>query len=161
MSSIDWMLKNPIQDILDLDFTYDTEYFGQRYTISVREPGEENQAVTDENKKDYVKRLIYHRLVKEIEGPANAFKAGFQRFVNPDYLQVFSAAELDKLIAGDPTIDFKDFKDNIHYVGYTAEDDQIVWFWETVQDFDKESLSALWFFASGNDRMEKTIFLIF
>lgn len=153
MNSIEWMLKNPIQDILDLDFTYETMLFGQRYTVSLRDPGEENQSVTDENKKDYIKRLIYHRLVKEIEGPVKAFKEGFHRFVNPEYLKVFTVAELDKLIAGDPTIDFEEFKTNTHYEGgYSAESDQIVWFWDTVKDFDQESLSALWFFGTGNDQ---------
>ena len=150
MNSIEWMMKNPIQDVLDLDFTYETEFFGKRYTISLKDPGEPNEPVTDENKKDYVKRLIYHKLVKEIEGPINAFKQGFHRFVNPEYLKVFSIAELDKLIAGDPTIDFEDLKATALYEGgYNAESEQIVWFWEIVKEYDQENLSALWFFATG------------
>mgnify|MGYP001312438167 CR=1 FL=1 len=157
MTSIEWMLKNPIQDILDLDYTYESEMFGKRFTLSLRDAGEQNQPVTDENKKDYVKRLIYHKLVKEIEGPVNAFKQGFHRFVNPDYLKVFTAAELDKLIAGDPTIDFEDFKANTHYEGgYSIESDQIVWFWEIVKDYDQENLSALWFFGTGISHQDLT-----
>ena len=115
MDSLDWMLKNPIKGLLDLDYTYETEMFGNKYTLSLIEPDEQNQPVTDENKKDYVKRLIYHKLVKETEGPVNAFKQGFCRFVNPEHLKLFTIAELDKLIAGDPTIDFENFKANTHY----------------------------------------------
>lgn len=149
MNSIEWMLKNPIKDILDLDYSYETEIFGDKYTLSVGEPGEQNQPVTDENKKDYVKKLIYHKLVKEIEEPVNAFKQGFRRFVNPEPLKIFTAAELDILIAGAPEIDFEDFKENTHYEGYSEDSEQIVWFWEIVEEYDQESLSALWFFASG------------
>ena len=138
MNSLDRMLKNFIKDILDLDYT--------RFTLSLGEPGasEQNQPVTDENKKDYVKRLIYRKLVKEIEGPANAFKQGFYRFVNPKSLKVFSIAELDKLIVGNPTIDFEDFKANTHYEGgYSEDSEQIVWFWGIVKGFDQENFSAL------------------
>ena len=115
MDFLEWMLKNPIKDLLDIDYTYETEMFGNKYTLSLEEPDEQNQPMTDENKKGYVKRLISHKLVKEIEGPVNAFKQGFSHFVKPEYLKVFTAAELDKLFAGDPIIDFEDFKANTHY----------------------------------------------
>ena len=90
------------------------------------------------------------QLMNSIEGPVNAFKQGFHRFVDPGYLKIFSVAELDKLIAGDPAIDFDDFKANTHYEGgYTIESEQIVWFWEIVKDYDQENLSALLFFGTG------------
>ena len=38
MDSLDWMLKNPIKDLLDLDYTYETETFGNKYTLSLIEP---------------------------------------------------------------------------------------------------------------------------
>ena len=105
--------------------------------------------MTDENKKDYAKIIIYHKLVKEMEDPVNAFNQGFHRFGNPEYLKIFTAAELDKLLARDSTIDFEDFKTSAHYEGYSKDLQEIVWFWEVAQEFDQENLSALWLFASG------------
>ena len=145
MNSFDRMLKNFIKDILDLDYTYGTKMFGKgSHSVLENLASEQNQPVTDENKKDYVKRLIYRKLFKEIEGPANALKQEFYRFVNPESLKVFSIAELDKLIVGDPTIDFEDFKASTHYEGgYSEDSEQIVWFWGIVKGFDQENFSAL------------------
>ena len=150
MRSLDWMIKNPIEGLLDQEFTYEFEFFGKRQTINVCEAGEKlAKIVNDHNKKEYVHRITYNRLIKEIEGPIHAFKEGFYKFVNPEYLKLFSATELDKLIAGEPTIDVADMKKHAHYEGYEAESDQIVWFWEIVETFDQETLSSLWFFVTG------------
>lgn len=149
MNSLEWMLKNNVEELLDHEFTYDVQLFGLRYTIKLGEPHEHLGTVNEKNKKDYVNRLIYYRLSKEIEPQTQAFKQGFQRFINPEYLQIFSASELDKLIAGDPNIDFEELKATARYEGYTADSIQVVWFWEIVKTFDQENLSALWFFATG------------
>lgn len=149
MKSLDWMMKNPIEGALEQDFTYEYECFGQRHTINLSEAGEKLGAVNDQNKKEYVKRVIYNRLVKEIEGPVNAFREGFYRFINPDYLKYFQAAELEKLIAGELIIDFEKMKQYAKYDDYSPDSQQVVWFWEVVSTFDQESLASLWFFATG------------
>lgn len=144
------MLKNPIEGLLDQEFTYEFDFFGKRNVVNIFEPGEKlGKTVTDQNKKEYVHRIIYNRLIKEIEGPLNAFKEGFYKFVSPEYLKLFSATELDKLIAGEPTIDVQEMKNTAIYEGYDEDSEQIVWFWEAVSTFDQEMLSSLWFFVTG------------
>jgi len=153
MKSLDWILHNNIEGIIDQEFGYDVDLYGDRYTLKLGEPDEQLGSVNEKNKKDYVKRLIYYRLVKEIEPQTQAFKQGFQRFINPAYLAYMPAAELDKLIAGDPNIDLEEMKTYAKYEGgYSAESPQIVWFWEILKTFDQENLAAVWFFASGMNR---------
>lgn len=151
MSSLEWILQNNIEGIIDQEFTYDVMIYGERYTLKLGEPQEQLGTVNEKNKKDYVKRLIYYRLAKEIEPQTQAFKKGFQRFIIPSYLAILPAAELDKLIAGDPNINLEEMKTNAKYEGgYSESSPQVVWFWEILKTFDQENLSAVWFFASGN-----------
>ena len=151
MRSLDWMLKNSIDGVLEQEFSYELSLFNNRYKIDLEEPEEYQDTITDSNKKQYVKRLIYSRLVKEIEPQVQAFKSTFYRFVPEEYLRIFLASELDKLIAGEEKINFEELKKTTQYRrGYSSESQQIIWFWEVVSKFDQEMLSNLWFFATGS-----------
>lgn len=151
MRSLDWMLKNSIDGVLEQEFSYELSLFDNRYKINLEESEENLDIISDSNKKQYVKRLIYSKLVKEIEPQVQAFKSTFHRFVNPDYLRTFLSSELDKLIAGEEKINFEDMKRTAQYNrGYNESSQQVLWFWEVVSKFDQEMLSNLWFFATGN-----------
>ena len=144
------MLKNSIED-LDHEFSYELSLSGAKYEISLKDPEEDLLFVTDSNKTQYAKRLIYAKLVKEIEPQVQAFKSVFYRFIHQDYLIAFLASELDKLIAGEEKISFEEMKKTAQYSkGYEANSQQVVWFWKVVPEFDQEMLSNLWFFAHGN-----------
>ena len=151
MKSLDWMLKNPIDGVIEQEFSYEMSVLENRYKVSLEEPEENLDIITDSNKKQYVKRLIYSKLVKEIEPQVETFKSMFYRFVPQDCLRTFLPSELDKLIAGEEKINLQDMKRTTQYGrGYRASSQQIVWFWEVVSKFDQEMLSNLWFFATGN-----------
>lgn len=150
MRSLDWMLQNPIEGVIEQDFTYEYEAFGQRYTIKLGDPEENLGDVNDSNKRQYVKRLIHWKLEKEIEPQLKAFKEGLYSYLDPKHLEKFQASEFERLISGEAKIDYLDMKRHAKYHGYDSESPQIKWFWEVVSTFDQETLAALWFFATGN-----------
>lgn len=150
MRSLDWLLKNPIDGALEQEFSYELPVFENKYKISLAEPEENLDVITDANKKQYVKRLSYAKLVKEIEPQVQAFKSAFYRFIDEDSLRTFLPSELDKLIAGEEKINFEEMKATALYKkGYDKHSQQILWFWEVVSKFDQEMLSNLWLFATG------------
>lgn len=150
MRSLDWMLQNSIEGALEQDFSYEYESLGgERLKIKLSDPDENLGIVTDENKRQYVKRLIHWKLEKEFEAQFGAFKEGFYSFIDPKHLDIFQASEFDRIISGEATIDYLDMKAHAKYTGYSSDSQQIKWFWEVVSTFDQETLAALWFFATG------------
>ena len=50
MNSLDWMLRNSINGILDLDYIYETELFVSKYTLNLGEPDEQSQSVVTDDR---------------------------------------------------------------------------------------------------------------
>ena len=110
-------MSNDLEEggVIDQVFTYDIELFDRKIKVSLTEPGEKLGLVTDENKKLYVKRLLYSKLVKGIEPQVNVFKEGFYKFVKLEHLSTFSSDDLDILIGGIPK--FLLFEQNFFWGG--------------------------------------------
>lgn len=102
LADVDEKLAQSLTSILNnaLEEGVIKQNFTDELKISLTEPGE--KPVTEENKKLYVKRLVYGKLVKGIESQINAFKEGFYKFVKLEHLSIFSSNELAKLIADSP-----------------------------------------------------------
>ena len=71
-NSLKWMLENDITDVIDNVYTDDYEAFGVIETVELK-PGGANIAVTEENKKEYVKLIVRHRLTRGIEEQVSVF----------------------------------------------------------------------------------------
>jgi E3 ubiquitin-protein ligase HUWE1 len=59
-----------------LDFSLETEEFGAKKIIDLKDGGSDIP-VTEENKEEYVKLVVEHRLETSIQKQAQAFLAGF------------------------------------------------------------------------------------
>lgn len=67
---------------------------------------------------------------------------------------MFRAEELEQLICGSPSLDFKALETVTQYDGFDPTTSQTVkFFWEVVQDFPDETKKKLLFFATGSDRV--------
>ena len=144
-------MSNDLEEggVIDQVFTYDIELFDRKIKVSLTEPGEKLGLVTDENKKLYVKRLLYSKLVKGIEPQVNVFKEGFYKFVKLEHLSTFSSDDLDILIGGIP-LSCEDLQQTTKYSDDDLSSSEVIqWFWEIVSGFDYEGLSALLYFATG------------
>ncbi|PWN26791.1 HECT-domain-containing protein [Jaminaea rosea] len=150
--SLQWMLDNPIEDVVDETFTAVEDKFGEMVTVELR-PGGENEAVTDENKREYVDLMTEWRISKRVEEQFRAFQSGFTELIPQDLINVFDERELELLIGGMSEIDVDDWKRFTDYRGFTEQDDVVQWFWQVVRAFPPERKSRLLQFTTGTSRI--------
>jgi E3 ubiquitin-protein ligase NEDD4 len=150
--SLQWMLDNPIEGVLDQTFSTEDERFGET-KIEDLKPGGRDIEVTDSNKKDYVDLMVKWRIQKRIDEQFQAFITGFHELIPAELVNVFDERELELLIGGIAEIDVEDWKKHTDYRGYTESDEVIKFFWQTIRSWDGEQKSRLLQFATGTSRI--------
>ncbi|OAX82309.1 hypothetical protein ACJ72_03338 [Emergomyces africanus] len=150
--SLLWMLENDITDILTENFSVESDDFGEKQIIDLVENGR-NIPVTQENKEEYVQRVVEYRLVGSVKDQLDNFLKGFHDIIPADLISIFNEQELELLISGLPEIDVDDWKNNSEYHNYSASSPQIQWFWRAVRSFDKEERAKLLQFVTGTSKV--------
>ncbi|ODQ77494.1 hypothetical protein BABINDRAFT_163505 [Babjeviella inositovora NRRL Y-12698] len=150
--SLIWMLENDITDIIIEDFSVETDDYGEHKVIDLIPDGR-NVPVTQENKQDYVRRVVAYRLQTSIAEQMDNFLQGFHDIIPRDLIAIFDEQELELLISGLPDIDVDDWKNNSNYVNYSGSSPQIQWFWRAVRSFDVEERAKLLQFATGTSKV--------
>ena len=150
--SLQWMLDNSIEGIMEETFSTMEDKFGEMVTIELK-PGGEHIDVTNENKREYVERMVEWRIVKRVEEQFRAFISGFSELIPLDLINVFDERELELLMGGMSEIDVDDWKRFTDYRGFTEQDDVVQWFWQCVQQWPAEQRSRLLQFATGTSRI--------
>lgn len=150
--SLQWMLDNPIEGVMDLTFSAELDKFGVIENIELV-PNGAAIPVTDANKHEYVNMIAEMRLSTAIEPQIKAFLQGFRELIPGHLIQAFSEHELELLISGLPEIDTNDLRANTEYSGYTETSPVIVWFWEVVNAMSKEDKAHLVQFVTGTSKV--------
>ncbi|KAJ5138802.1 uncharacterized protein N7515_003650 [Penicillium bovifimosum] len=150
--SLLWMLQNDITDIITETFSIETDDFGEKQVIDLKPNGHEIP-VTEENKEEYVQRVVEYRLVESVREQLDNFLKGFHEIIPPDLISIFNEQELELLISGLPEIDVDEWKNNTEYHNYSASSPQIQWFWRAVRSFDKEERAKLLQFVTGTSKV--------
>ncbi|KAI8588501.1 hypothetical protein BDZ88DRAFT_397137 [Geranomyces variabilis] len=150
--SLEWILQNDITDVLDLTFSTEIDEFGKKQIIDLKPDGR-NLPVTDQNKMEYVKLVVDHRLITAIRVQIEAFLSGFHDVIPRDLVKIFNEQELELLISGMPDIDIDDWKNNTEYQNYTQSSPQVQWFWRAVRSFSQEERAKLVQFATGTSKV--------
>ena len=73
--SLVWMLENDITDIITETFSVEVEDFGETQVIDLVENGR-NIPVTQENKEEYVQRVVEYRLTGSVQEQLDYFLEG-------------------------------------------------------------------------------------
>ncbi|PWN36578.1 HECT-domain-containing protein [Meira miltonrushii] len=150
--SLQWMLENDIEDVLDLTFTVDNEEFGETTVVELKPDGT-NIPVTDKNKQEYVRLVTEQRLTLSIQKQIEAFLNGFHDVIPKDLVRIFSEQELELLISGLPDIDVVAWKNNTELHGYSTSDPVVQWFWRAVRSFDQTDKAKLLQFITGTSKV--------
>ncbi|KAL4919991.1 hypothetical protein BDW62DRAFT_29548 [Aspergillus aurantiobrunneus] len=150
--SLLWMLENDITDIITETFALETDAFGEKQVIDLIENGR-NIPVTQENKEEYVQKVVDYRLVVSVREQLDNFLKGFHEIIPPELISIFNEQELELLISGLPEVDVDDWKANTEYHNYSASSPQIQWFWRAVRSFDKEERAKLLQFVTGTSKV--------
>jgi E3 ubiquitin-protein ligase HUWE1 len=150
--SLLWMLENDITDIITETFAIETDDFGEKQVIDLK-PNGHDIPVTQENKEEYVQRVVEYRLVESVREQLDNFLKGFHEIIPPDLISIFNEQELELLISGLPEIEVDEWKNNTEYHNYSASSSQIQWFWRAVRSFDKEERAKLLQFVTGTSKV--------
>jgi len=147
-----WMLENSIDGILYHTFAYSYDRFGETQTKDLI-PNGRNIDVTDENKQEYVQKVVEFRLIGSVEEQLDKFLEGFHEIIPTELVSMFNEQELELLISGLPDIDVDDWKNNTEYHNYQPTSPQIQWFWRAIKSFDKEEKAKLLQFVTGTSKV--------
>lgn len=73
--SLDWMLRNDITDIVEETFSQEVDDFGAKRIIDLIPDGR-NIPVTEENKHEYIRVMVDHRLLNSVKDQVQQFLVG-------------------------------------------------------------------------------------
>ncbi|KAI0904901.1 hypothetical protein F4823DRAFT_166786 [Ustulina deusta] len=150
--SLSWMLNNDITDIITETFSVEDDEFGVTKVSDLCENGRD-MPVTEENKHDYVRLVVEHKLLSSVKEQMENFLKGFHDIIPAELISIFNEQELELLISGLPDVDIDDWKSNTEYHNYTPSSPQIQWFWRALRSFDKEEVAKLLQFVTGTSKV--------
>lgn len=150
--SLMWMLENDITDVITEDFSVETDEFGEHKIIDLI-PNGRNIPATEQNKIEYVTKVVEYRLQTSVAEQMDNFLIGFHEIIPKDLVAIFDEQELELLISGLPDISVIDWQNNSTYNNYSPSSIQIQWFWRAVKLFDNEERAKLLQFATGTSKV--------
>ncbi|CAG9864103.1 unnamed protein product [Phyllotreta striolata] len=150
--SLTWMLENNINGVLDTTFSVENNSFGM---VKVHElkPGGAAIAVTEENKREYVKLYVNYRFMRGIEQQFLALQKGFSELIPSTSLRPFDERELELVISGIGSIDIADWRSHTRLKHCTPETAVVQWFWQAVESYSEEMRARLLQFVTGSSRV--------
>lgn len=145
--------EGDLEATFQLSFQITTEGdFGERRTVDLVPDGA-GLAVTNANRDQYVELYVLFILSLSVERQFAAFSRGFHKVCGGIALDLFSAAELELLIYGNPTLDFDDLARGTQYQdGFDASSETIGFFWHVLSEFNDQDRRNFLRFCTGSDR---------
>ncbi|EIE25572.1 HECT-domain-containing protein [Coccomyxa subellipsoidea C-169] len=135
-----------------LTFTAGLPGIGEPVSAPLCDDGDD-VAVTADNRREYVDAYVDCILNTSIEKQFEAFARGFMMLCGGPAIHLFSATELERLVCGNPLLDFAALQANSRYDGgYSAEHRAVKWLWEIVGELDDEEKRRFLKFFTGSDR---------
>jgi len=150
--SLCWMLNNEIANVIDTTFSVEHDCFGELKVHELKDKGKDI-AVTDDNKKEYVKLYVNYRFKMGIEQQFQQLQKGFLEIIPQDLLTPFDEKELELIISGLGKIDLNDWKENTRLKHCTADHNIVKWFWQVVNSYGEEKRARLLQFVTGSSRV--------
>lgn len=121
-------------------------------TIELKPEGE-NIALTNENKEEYIKKVVEYYTCERAPNQTFAFINSFLAIVPHEYISVFTIDELYQVLFGQKEISVDDWKNNTFYKGrYSDNPDHqtIKWFWEVISELNNEDKRKFLQFCTGS-----------
>ena len=142
--------KNLKED-LDSNFTVCVDNFGEKKIIPLK-PNGENIMIDYENKNEYVELYLNWFFNLSIQEYYESFEKGFYKVFDKKLSKILSPQELELIICGIQTLDFKELQKSVQYEDYNKDSYTIKLFWEILLEFNEEEKKKFLFFVTGCDR---------
>lgn len=160
VKSMLWMLDNDIDGIIFEEFcvTVDPPAHApnQEQVIVDLIPGGRNIEVTNENKEDYVEKLLKWRAVDSCKPYIDAMRRGLFEIVPEELLREaqFELGELEMLWSGMPVIDIQEIRNQcIFQGGFDANSPAVHWFWSLFKEINSDDQALLLRFITGTSKV--------
>lgn len=152
--SLQWILENDIENIIEETFTVGIELFGAFQEVELI-PGGANVPVTNQNKEEYVQEVIKYHCGGAVQELVQSWLEGIWTLVPKHFLHGFSATELRLLLNGKTEIRVEDLRFGCtHYSGgYTSSSDTVELFWTVMEGLEQADRARVLRFATGCDRV--------
>lgn len=147
--NLNWILTNENVEDIGMYFNYEKTVLGEKKVCDLIPDGS-NIPITNENKKDFVRKMCEMKMKTEIEPQLNAFLRGFRHIYPLKWMAPFTPLELEILIGGPQKIDISSMRKTVVYKGYKETDTVIVWLWEFLEGLSQVQLSQFLYFLTGN-----------
>ena len=106
--------------------------------------------MTDDNKEDYISKLVQWHLTDGIKPQIGGLVYGFYEVVNVKHLSKFDASDLELALCGTQEIDLQDWRSNTEYRGgYFDSHSTVQIFWEYVAAIEQDQRLKLLQFVTG------------
>ncbi|KAK9448933.1 uncharacterized protein V1518DRAFT_416734 [Limtongia smithiae] len=151
-------------DVADLGLTFEYTYetMDGLKTVPMSVPGisSASQAVTNENKHEYVYKYVQLAAYEFITPFFEAFRRGWRRLIPDRVTTLFTSNELMTLVQGSEPgdINVQELKQIARYsddseMQYFFDHPVITWFWEIVAEMSAEEKRKLLMFVTSSDRI--------
>lgn len=160
-TSLDWMLKHDITDIIFETFT--VEAGGKAIALCANGA---NIDVTEANKREYIRLLCEWKTIFSVADIMNPFLRGFHELVPPQQLRdaEIGWAELDLMLNGRPVLDVEEIRAYCIYQGGGVSSGVvgppfgeghriIIWLWQLLREYSEEERRLLLLFFTGCSRV--------
>lgn len=136
----------------DLGLTFSIDYIDAHGTVRTRDlirNGSE-VPVTKANYLRYIYEVANFKLNTSIRTQTDAFLGGLYQLIDPSWVSMFNADELQMLISGGhANVDVWDLKSHTNYGGYLDSDQTIKDFWTVFEEFTEEDKRLLLKFVTS------------
>jgi ubiquitin-protein ligase E3 A len=150
-----------LEDVFQLSFTVDQqvrkkgkdgEELIEIHTAELIEGGAKTP-VTQANKLNYISLLTTFILSSSIHPQQQSFIRGFRSVCQGRSMQMFTPSDLQLLLIGQPSWDWKALRQSARYEGgYTRETEVVKWLWEVMDELTQEERLKLLLFVTGSSR---------
>ncbi len=129
---------------------YDTNYITNEIQTIELIPNGENIAIKNNNKEDYINKIIQYITYTKYKDKIDAIIKGFNSLIPNDKLNIFTIEEFDLFLSGQIKIDLNDWKNNTEYFGgYSSNSITIINFWKVLEELDQHELNIFFTFCTG------------
>jgi ubiquitin-protein ligase E3 A len=141
-----------VEDVFCQTFSVEVQWLGERRAVALR-PGGEEEAVTEDNRREFVELYVDWWLNASVHRQFEAFTKGLLTLCGGPALQLFSATEIERLVCGSPCLDFDALVRSARYEGGYQHDHRVVqWLWQVVAELGGEEKKLFLKFFTGSDR---------
>ena len=142
-------IKEPTVEELELPFSVRTAS-GKDFMLSPK-----HAFVTTENKSEYLRSALQYKL-QEFDRQICWVRSGLSQTIPVPILSLFTGAELENMVCGNPDIPVEAFKSITTYRGVEPLAPLVKWFWHALEEFTNHERSLFLRFVWGRTRLPRT-----